>query len=443
MFPTQRAIRLLILTVVALSCAGLLEADSDSVGGTWAWTDHFQATVVPQGHPGFSAPYSGMNSLGDTPALDTSLTSTLFLGLRLLPGFELYFNPELQAGSGFNGTTGLADFPNGEIYRVSSPYPALNLSRLYVQWVIGLGGGTEGIEDDANQIAGSRAVSRLTLVAGKFSLNDYFDDNTYSHDPRSQFLNWALMDLGAWDYAADTRGYTEGIYAEFNQASWAVRFAEVLEPKEANGEAMDLDVLHAHSENLEIESRWSGATQPGKLRLLAFCNHADMGSYRATLDSPSDGEDISDTQAVGRIKYGFGLNLEQSLSKNLGIFSRISWNDGQTETWAFTEIDRSGSVGFQWNGESWRRPLDHAGLAYIISGLSPEHEEYLAAGGYGFIIGDGALNYAPEQVLEAYYSLGIFKGLTASPDYQFFRNPAYNQDRGPVHVFSLRVHYEI
>ncbi len=422
---------------------GGASAAPGSLDGLGAWTSHFQATTVSQYHPSFTAPYSGPNSLDPKSEYDTSLTSTLFLGMRVAPGLELYVNPELQAGSGFSGTTGLAAFPNGEIYRVSTPYPALNLSRLFAQWVIGLGGAVETVDDDVNQVAGSRAVDRLTLVAGKFSLNDYFDQNAYSHDPRSQFLNWALMDNGAWDYAADTRGYTEGVYAELNRAAWAVRFAEVLEPTEANQETRQWNVFLAQSENLEVETRWAGGSHPGKLRLLAFCNHADMGNYAAALGASGGAPDVVATRSAASVKYGFGLNLEQQLTPDLGLFMRAGWNDGHTETWAFTEIDRSASAGLQFSGAAWNRPLDHAGLATIVDGLSPWHEAYLAAGGSGFILGDGALDYAPETVLEAYYSVAQVRGVTLSPDYQFFENPAYNRARGPVNVFSLRFHYEI
>jgi high affinity Mn2+ porin len=416
---------------------------ADEPEGAWAWSGHFQATAIPEYHFPFPAQYSGMNSLGDGPQFATSLTSTLFLGARLCPGLELYFDPELSAGGGLNGTVGVADFPNGEVSHVGSPQPHLNVARLYLQWVLGLGGPTETVESDANVVAGVRDVSRLTLLVGKFSLSDFFDDNSYSHDPRSQFMNWGLMDNGAWDYSADTHGYTDGLYTELNMASWALRFAEVQEPIVANGAVLDNDIVHSHSENLEAEARWSSWEHPGVLRALGFWNHADMGNYTVTLDTPAYGMNIVDSRVPGTLKYGFGLNFEQEITKSLGFFSRAGWNNGQTESWAFTEVDQCASAGFQLTGDAWGRTQDHFGLAAVISGLSGPHEDYLAAGGYGFILGDGALDYAPEQATETYYSWVPVTGLSVSPDYQFLRNPGYNQARGPVHVVSLRVHYEI
>jgi high affinity Mn2+ porin len=434
-------LRKILLAVLVLAGPAPLIADDSP--NAWAWSGHFQATVIPEYHPPFHAQYSGTNSLGDGPQFATSLTSTLFLGARLLPGLEFYFDPELSAGGGLNGTIGVADFPNGEVSHVGSPQPHFNAARVYLQWVLGLGGPTEALESDVNQVAGIRDISRLTFLAGKFSLGDFFDDNSYSHDPRSQFMNWGLMDNGAWDYSADTHGYTDGFYSELNMAAWALRFAGVQEPTVANGGTLDSDIARANSENLEAEGRWSAWEHPGKLRFLSFWNHADMGNYRVTLDTPSYDMNIVDSRVPGTLKYGMGLDFEQEITKSLGFFSRAAWNNGQTESWAFTEVDQCASGGIQLQGDAWGRSQDHFGLAYVISGLSAPHEEYLAAGGYGFIIGDGALAYAPEQVVETYYSWVPAPGLSLSPDYQFLCNPAYNQARGPVHVVSLRIHYEI
>ncbi|HTB23002.1 MAG TPA: carbohydrate porin [bacterium] len=424
---------------VGLAADTAIAAPSDA----W-WSAHGQTTAIAQYHPPFYARYSGANSLGDGNQFDPSFTVTLFLGARIMPGLEAYLDPELSAGSGFSGTTGLADFPNGEISKVGSPRPAVKVARAYLQWELGFGGPTETLASAANQVPETRDLSRLTLLAGKFSLSDFFDVNSYAQDARSQFLNTGLIDNGAWDFAADTFGYTDGLYAELNQRAWALRFAEVQEPAVANGAVLDSDLEHAHSENLEAEGRWWAWTHPGKLRFLTFWNRADMGNYRVSLAAPaSDGVNIHDSEVPGTLKYGFGLNLEQEITASLGLFSRVGWNNGQTETWAFMEIDQDASVGCQLQGDAWGRPQDHCGLAYVISGLSAPHLEYLAAGGYGFIIGDGALDYAPEQVIETYYSWCPVDGLTLSPDYQFFDHPAYNQARGPVDVFSLRIHYEL
>jgi high affinity Mn2+ porin len=427
------------LTLVA---AGVLRAEV-LVGEGWLWAGHWQATVVPQWHDNVPAAYSGKASLWTEAEERTSLTSTLFLATRLMPSLELYVDPELSGGSGISGTQGVAGYPNGEIYRVSDPYPAVSLARAYLQWTVALGGATEPVESDQHSLAGARSISRAVLRAGKFSLNDFFDDNTYSHDPRTQFLNWALMDVGAWDYAADTRGYTMGLCVELDHDNWALRFAEVQVPSSANGPDLDRDIIHARSENLEADAPWTLGGQAGAARVIGYWNHADMGNYSQTLTTPAFGMDVTRSRSVGALKYGFGLNLEQGLAKDTGLFARLGWNDGATETWAFTEIDRSASAGLQMGGPLWGRERDRLGLAYLMNGLSDAHRDYLAAGGYGFIIGDGALNYAPEQIIEAYYSWSPWAGLTLSPDFQWVRNPAYNQDRGPAAFYALRAHFEI
>jgi high affinity Mn2+ porin len=372
---------------------------------------HFQTTVVNQFHGGFAAAYSGQNSFVSQSESLTSLTSTLFVDFKACSGGEIFVSPELAGGSGLSQTKGVAGFPNGEIYRVDDPQPKFNWSRIYVR----------------------QSVGDWKIVLGKFSLNDFFDANTYSHDPRTQFLNWSLMDNGAWDYAADTRGYTWGTEVEYGQAAWTLRFAAVAVPQKANGIDLDMNLSQAHGLNLEREDRYSWGARPGVLRLLAFANQAHMGSYRETLDTPSFGMDISQSRQY-RTKYGFGVNIEQELADGVGCFSRLGWNDGRSESWAFTEVDRSVSVGVQWS--AW-------GLALIANGLSDDHAAYLAAGGNGFILGDGGLNYGWEQIVESYYRFHVFSGFDISPDVQFIQNPGYNRDRGPVLVFAIRGHSEL
>jgi high affinity Mn2+ porin len=403
---------------------------------------HFQATTITQGHPSMTSPYQGANSLSGGSEIKTSFTTTLFFGYRLLPNTAVYADPEVSAGEGLSTTHGVAGFPNGEIYRVDTPSAKLNPSRLYLQHVIELGGEKEVLDSDKNQLADRLDRKRITLVLGKFSLNDFFDDNTYSHDPRTQFMNWALMDDAAWDYAADTRGYTWGLYVEFNQPVWAARFAFVTEPIEANAMQLDPHLETAYGANWEFEYRYALQDHPGKTRLLSYLNRAHMGSYSATLANPSLGEDVTQTRQY-RLKYGFGLNLEQELNSSLGAFMRAGWDDGTTETWNFTEVDRTISLGISQKGAPWRRAGDTFGLALISNWLSADHAHYLAAGGYGFIIGDGALNYAPEQILETYYSVQVLKSFYTTADYQWVNHPAYNADRGPVSIYSIRLHFEI
>ncbi len=405
------------------------------------WAIHFQATTVTQWHPDFSARYSGPNSLSPNSELKTSFTSTLFTGVRLWEGAAVYLDPELSAGSGFSHTLGVAGFPNGEIYRVDNAQPKVSLARFFIRQTFGFGGGKERVNPDQEELGGDVDDYRVTLTLGKFSLTDLFDDNAYSHNPRTQFLNWALMDNGAWDYAADTRGYTEAIALEYNQPRWALRVAIARVPKEANKMALDTNLLKAHGDNVEFEYRYAIGDHPGKLRLFWFENHAHMGSYRETINTPAFGMDITRSRQY-RVKYGFGINLEQEVREDLGAFLRAGWNDGRTETWAFTEIDRTLSGGVRLKGTGWGRSNDTVGVAAAINGLSHDHADYLAAGGIGFIIGDGRLTYAPEEIVEAYYQWKPLDRVEITPDTQYIRHPAYNVDRGPVFVAGARFHYE-
>ena len=423
--------------------------------GSSDWSNHFQATSITQTHGSFRSPYQGTYSLTPNFEIPTSFTATLFVGHRLGKDTFVFINPEESIGAGLSQTHGIAGFPNGEIYRVDDPNPKTNLSRLFVQKDFGFGGGREPVEDQPNQFAGSRDERRLTLVAGKFSLNDYFDDNTYSHDPRTQFMNWALMDNASWDYAADTRGYTWGFFIEYHIADWSFRGAMVQEPASANGLDLDGNIAHAHGDNFEIEHRFKIADHPGKVRLLGYMNHALMGNYREAIAAAAGTgltPDVTATRTY-RTKYGLGLNFEQELSTDLGIFSRIGWNDGTTETWAFTEVERSYSVGASLKGNAWKRPDDVVGLALIVNSIGKDHTDYLRAGGIGFIVGEGPaagspvggpyLNDAPEEIVEAYYLYKLTPALGITPDFQFVNNPGYNSDRGPVAIFSLRLHLEI
>ncbi len=419
------------------------------------WNTHFQLTTITQAHFGFHSPYRGVNSLSARYEIPSSVTSTIFLGHKLWRDAYLFINPEESIGAGLSATHGIAGFPNGEIYRVDDPSPKTNLSRLFYQQDFNLGGEQEQIEDDKNQFASKKDGRRITVVAGKFSLNDYFDDNTYAHDPRTQFMNWALMDNGAWDYAADTRGYTWGIYGELHLADWSIRAAFVQEPALANQLDLDGDIVHANSENFEIERRYRLANHAGAVRLLGYVNHARMGNYREAIDGAQATHatpDVTTTRSYCT-KYGFGLNWEQELTADLGVFSRIGWDDGATETWAFTEIDRDVSLGASLKGSAWHRPRDTVGFALILDGLSKDHADYLSAGGLGFIVGDGPLpgtaatgsylSYAPEQALETYYLYQVIKPMSLTADFQFVNHPGYNAARGPVPIYALRMHFEI
>jgi high affinity Mn2+ porin len=409
------------------------------------YSAHAQATVVTQAHDPFRSPYIGPNSLQPHEPSATSMTGTLFLDARLWEcegnSSEMVFNPEIAGGRGFNNASGIAGFPNGEITRVGVTEPTPYIARLFLRQTFGFGGEQKKVEDGPNEIAGKRDVDRLTFTLGKFSATDLVDDNSYSHDPRTQFLPWSIMYNGAWDYPANVRGYTYGIGIDFNRKNWALRYGIFQEPEFANSAPLDSRILKANGQVVEWEGRYTLADHPGKLRLLAYLNRAHMGKYSEALQEMPVNPDVTQTRAY-RIKYGFGLNWEQELSKDLGIFARLGWDDGHTESWAFTAIDRLAEVGLLLKGRCWCRPNDQVGLAFDANGLAKVHHEYLAAGGLDFIIGDGALNYGPEQIVEVYYNLAVIKGINVTGDFQEVINPAYNRDRGPVSAGSLRVHFE-
>jgi high affinity Mn2+ porin len=433
-------------------CLGTLAAQSPPDGQsasdnavTERWNLYYQATSIGQYHGTFNAPYAGANSLANVPERDVSLTTTLYFGLRITNDTQLYFDPEIAGGRGFSGVTGLANAPNGELPRVASATPKPYLARLYVSHDFGFGSDREPVESDANQLSGSRPMKRYTVTMGRFTLTDFFDNNRYTHDPRTQFIGWAVMYNGAWDYAADTRGYTWGWIHEFHTPRWALRYGSAAEPRTANGPRFDRRLFVDRSDQVEGELHYSPRSHPGVLRLLSYINHARSGSYGAALQlaaATNTTPDITKTLKPGTLKYGFGVNIEQEITKNVGVFMRLGWNDGKTEDYAFTAIDRLASSGVSWAGERWRRPEDTAASELTVSGLSAVHALYLSRGGLDFLIGDGKLNYSPEYIWESYYSARVFKGFFATVDAQHINNPAFNHDRGPLWAWSLRLHME-
>ena len=409
------------------------------------WNFFYQATSIGSYHGGFNAPYSGTNSLASYPERDVSLTATLFFGFRAASNTIIYFNPELAGGRGFSGVTGLANASNGELPRVAAATPKPYLARLYVQQDFALGQEKENFESDENQLGGSRPAKRYTIVAGRFTLTDFFDNNRYTHDPRTQFMAWGVMYNGAWDYPADTRGYTWGWMHEVRLTHWSFRYASAAEPKVANGPRFDRRLFRDRGDVVEAERRseWSG--HAGTIRALAYINHARSGNYEeavALANATHTAPDINNTLRVGTRKYGFGISADQEITKAFGVFMRLGWNDGKTEDFAFTAIDRLASSGASLTGAQWRRPADTMATSFTAAGLSGAHAVYLASGGLDFLIGDGKLNYAPEYLWESYYSAQVVKGFSISFDAQHYNNPAYNHDRGPVWAFSIRLHIE-
>lgn len=406
------------------------------------WSFHAQLTYQLQGHGAFDAPYEGQNSLQNRKEIRGSYTTTLYLGHRLWEGGEVYGDAELQAGSGVSEVLGLAAPPNGETYRVDSSTLKIGLARLLLRQTWNLGGTSSSVDDGPNQVATSQDSRRVVLTLGKLSGTDIFDGNTYAHDARSQFNNWSLWANAAWDYPADTRGYTWGAALEWYHDAWALRFGALMEPKEANMMELDHDVRQAHGEVLELEHDHELGGQKGAVRLLAFENHARMGVYRDAIALDPTAPDVTATRAPGRVKHGFGLNAEQALTADVGVFLRAGWNDGKTESWAFTEVERTLSAGVSSSGRAWGRNGDRVGVGVAFNGINEDHRDYLAAGGYGFMVGDGRLDYAPEQVVDAYYAFALSRYGSFSLEAQRFRNLAFNQDRGPATVFGIRLHLQ-
>src|SRR5258708_1552823 len=436
--------------VVPRQCAlaGLLFLSRAALAQTPAeesWNAKFQATYVWQTKQPFDALYSGPNSLSSAHEKSYSFTATAAIGVRPWSDGALYFDPEVAQGVPFSGLTGLGGFSNGEIARATGSTPTFYRARLFLRQTWGFGGGQDGVESEANQLSGVTDRRRLVLTAGNLAVSDLFDNNAYSHDPRTQFLNWSLMAHGAYDYAADARGYSWGTVLEYYYDDWAIRAGRFLEPKEPNQQQLDHRIFTHFGDQIELEHAHKIGELPGKVRLLAFHDRAQMARYddALALAAQTGGPpDLGQVRNADRDKTGFGVSLEQKVAADVGLFGRASWGDGQTETYAFTEIDRSVSAGVSVNGGSWGRAKDTFGAAFARNSLSAAHRDYLAAGGLGFFLGDGHLNYRAEQILESYYSIGVLKDAWITLDWQHTRNPAYNTDRGPVNISSVRMHTE-
>jgi len=409
-----------------------------------AWNVHAQTTLLPQGYLSFRAPYTGTNSLPGPGQLQATWTTTAFLGVRLWEGGELYFNPELAQGFGINGTLGLAGFPNGEAQKACAPFPKIRAQRYFLKQTFGLGGEQEEVADAANQLPGKRDIDRITVIVGRFAVGDFFDGNSYAKDPRADFMNWAMWASAAYDFPADLPGYTRGAVVELNRKDWAVRAGLFQVPDAPNS---DILVFKTGGAVVEFEGRYSVFDQPGKLRLGVFGNRGNTGNYRdalaiAAADPTLDINDVMTSIRRDNPKYGFYANAEQQIVKDVGLFARASWNDGQNEILSFTDVDRSVSGGLSVKGSYWGRPSDTFGIGGVVNGLSAGHRDFLAAGGLGLLIGDGQINYRHERIFETYYAYSLNKNFTLTADYQFITNPAYNADRGPVHIFSGRLHGE-
>jgi len=417
-------------------------ADPAPADSSPAWNWHVQNTDIGDWHPGIPAKYSGPNSLSAASERQETVSLDLLAGARLWPGAEFHADGLMWQGFGFSKTLGIEGFPNAEAYRFGTQYPNVNFTRAFIREVVGLGGASEDVADDPLHLAGKVDENRLTFTVGKFSAKDIFDNNAYANDPRTQFLNWGLVANEPWDYPADSIGFTTGAAAELNVPDWALRYGFFQMPRVSNGLAQDTHYLEAWAMVTELQHDYKLAGHPGSLRLLGYVNRAHMGSYEEAVDNgPAGSADIVATRSY-REKFGFGLNLEQEVVTNVGAFLRVGWSNGKTEAWAFSDVDEAVSGGLSIKGAAWHRPDDTLGLAGIVNGISKIHQRFLADGGTGILAGDGALNYGPEEVAETYYDFAIYKTLHGAVDYQFVAHPAFNRDRGPVSVASMRIHWE-
>lgn len=440
--PRRAAGRACFLFAALFPLPGLAgEADYEDA------TARFQATYVWQNKPAMHAGYSGPNSLQADKVKSYTATVTAYLGFRPWQGGELYLNPEVTQGVPFSGLAGSAAFTNGELTRTAGTEPKLYRQRLFLRQTWGQGGGEEKVEGDLNQMAGTVDKNRVVLTLGNFSALDVFDDNLYAKDPRVHFMNAGLMAPLAYDYAADARGFGWGFAAEWYRGDWVFRIGRMSGPKEPNMLPVDYRIGKHYGDQVEIEHGHLLGGRPGKVRLLAWRNRAVLAGFRDAL-AYLDSHPGADPQAIlavrdgEKTKYGLGINIEQALGEHLGFFLRAMQADGRTETYAFTETDASLGTGFSLRGAAWGRDGDSLGVGYVRNAISRERRRYLEAGGISFFLGDGALDYRPEQVFETYYSLAIGSGAFVTADYQRLWNPAYNADRGPANFLAVRLHAE-
>jgi hypothetical protein len=415
-----------------------------------------QANIIFQAHAPFHSPYQGPNSLLPRGEYKTSLIGTLYLGAELLRNpshhLEALYDEESAGGRGDSEALGLAGFTNLDVVRNPSLGPVPYMARVELHQTIALSSNMEDAARGPFSLATQVPERRIELRAGKMSLPDLFDINSVGTDSHLQFMNWTTDNNGAWDYAADTRGYTNAAIAEYDGRGWSARYGIALMPTVANGTDLDWNLGRASGQNVEFEWRHGllgGLVDPdrkGVVRVLSYVNHANMGDYRQQnikfLEHLTPTPDITAHPLQSTVKYGFGLNFEQELTGDLRVFGRFGWNEGRHESFAYTEVDQTIEFGSDLAGKRWRRYEDKIGLAFVSNAIKRDHQAYLRLGGLGFLLGDGNLNYAREDIVEGYYNLHAWRGVYYALDGQFIEHPGYNQDRGPVLVESVRMHVD-
>jgi high affinity Mn2+ porin len=418
-----------------LSLAATAAADDETFGV------HAQFTYVEQETSGFNAPYRGPNSLSPNSGAETT-DATLYLGARLWPGAEAWLNGELDQGHGLDDTLGVAGFPSGEAYKVGKNQPYLRLQRAFVRQTFNLQDDSEQVEAAANQLRGSQSNDRVVITVGKFSVVDIFDTNRYAHDSRGDFLNWTVIDSGTFDYAADAWGYTAGAAIEWYTHSWTLR-SGLFDLSDVPNSVHLEPGFHEFQVDLELEHRHEIAARAGRVLLTAFESRGRMGLLDEAIAVAANSGEPPDIAALrrNRGRGGLSLGVEQELAAELGAFIRAGKAAGNVETYEFTDVDRTLTVGLSLQGSRWRRANDTVGIAAVNNAISGVREAYLNAGGLGILIGDGRLPHpGPEQIIESYYSAAVFAFAHLSLDYQWINHPAYNRDRGPVSVIAVRLH---
>jgi high affinity Mn2+ porin len=425
---------LILLTIFAMPAAIAGEVED--------WAVHGQGTFIEQYHPAFHSPYRGPNSMDPGSRGNETVNATLYAGARPWDGGEAWIDGEIDQGFGLSNTLGVAAFPNGQGSKVGKAEPYFRLHRLFFRQTFDLGGEEEDVAAAANQLGGSRTHDNLVITMGKFSTVDIFDANSYAHDPANDFLNWAVIDTGSFDYAADAWGYSYGMAAEWNTGAWTLRGGFFDLSRVPNGTELTRG-FGQYQIDAELERRFQLFGHDGKVKFLGFANRGEFGRYDDAVAQGLALSQLPDTAAVRRPSFrpGFAGNLEQGLTDDLGAFLRAGLSDGSREADEFTDIDNSIAAGLSLKGVSWSRSDDAVGLVLESAGVSHAARRYLAAGGLGILVGDGRLpDYGRETVVEAYYSAALFKDVALTADYQFIANPAYNPDRGPISVIGLRLH---
>ncbi|MDV6331002.1 carbohydrate porin [Asticcacaulis sp. 201] len=431
------------LAAVVLFLFGLLPISSRASNALPAAPDfnfHFQSTFTLQGNDRFKAPYSGANSLSPKANGKETFDATLYIGYRPWSGAEVWINPEIDQGFGLSNTLGLAGYSSGEAYKIGAKKPYLKLPRVFLRQNFDLGGENETVDADLNQFESVRSKDHVTLTVGKFGVPDIFDASVFAHDPRHDFLNWSVIDTGSFDYAADAWGYTYGASAEAYIGRFVTRIGAFDMSNVPNSPT--LDNFHQVQGVFEVEEHHSINHLDGALRVTGFVSRARMASFSQVLAQTPPGE-VPDTATLRRYRSrsGVAMSADQVLMPDISFFARLGVSDGHVETYEFTDIDRTGAIGFSIVGSAWRRGQDHVGLALVDNAISRQHAAYLAAGGLGPLIGDGALPHKrDEHIFETYYSLPLTKTVVAALDYQYVQNPAYNKDRGSVSILGLRLH---